>query len=189
MEGANVTIVPGTLADYRKRRIGANRLQGEARRQEKLSASRRRLEIVRAYTEMSLERSLRTGPDDRELLAWFWFNHFNVFWRKGLVGAALPSYVDEAIRPNILGKFRDLLLATMLHPAMLVYLDNERNIANKINENYARELLELHTLGVDGGYAQADVQEVARLLTGFGLRPLRPVKWSPKQQALVRGAR
>jgi uncharacterized protein (DUF1800 family) len=129
---------------------------------------------------------LRTGPDDRELLAWFWFNHFNVFWRKGLVGVALPSYVDEAIRPNILGKFRDLLLATMMHPAMLVYLDNERNIANRINENYARELLELHTLGVDGGYTQADVQEVARLLTGFGLRPLRPVKWSPKQQGLVK---
>lgn len=186
MEDANVTIGPGTLADYRERRIGANRLQGEARRQEKLSASRRRLEIVRAYTEISLKRSLRTGPDDRELLAWFWFNHFNVFWRKGLVGAALPSYVEDSIRPHVFSRFRDLILATMLHPAMLVYLDNERNVANKINENYARELLELHTLGVDGGYTQADVQEVARLLTGFGLRPLRPVKWSPKQQELVK---
>jgi uncharacterized protein (DUF1800 family) len=174
------------LSEYRRQRQAANRLQGEARRQEKLASLRVRNDMVRAYVAMSLKRSLLPSADDRDALAWFWFNHFNVFWRKGLVGAALPTYVDEAIQPNISGKFRDLLLATMLHPAMLVYLDNERNIANKINENYARELLELHTLGVDGGYTQADVQEVARLLTGFGLRPLRPVKWSPKQQGLVK---
>jgi len=185
MEDGNITIGPGTLADYRRRRAAANRLQGEARRQEKLSLTRYRNGIARAYILASLERSLRAISDDREALLWFWFNHFNVFWRKGLVGVALPSYVDEAIRPHVLGRFRDLVLASMLHPAMLVYLDNERNVSGKINENYARELLELHTLGVDGGYKQADVQETARLLTGFGLRPLRPVEWSRKQQALL----
>ncbi len=186
MEDIKVTVGPGTLADYRRRLGAANRLQGEARKQERRALSRLRKGITRAYTDTSLRRSLLAVPDDREALTWFWFNHFNVFWRKGLVSAALPSYVDDAIRPHVLGRFRDLILATMLHPAMLVYLDNERNAANKINENYARELLELHTLGVDGGYSQADVQEAARLLTGFGLRPLKPVRWPPKQAALVK---
>jgi len=185
MPGAGIVIDPTVLSDYRKRRLAANRLHGEARRQENLASLQLRNDTVRAYSAMSLKRSLLTSADDREALAWFWFNHFNVFWRKGLVGAAVPSYVEDAIRPHVLGKFPDLLLATMLHPAMLVYLDNERNVAGKVNENYARELLELHTLGVSGGYTQADVQETARVLTGFGLRPLRPVRWTPKQQELV----
>src|SRR5205807_4827061 len=68
-----------------------------------------------------------------------------------------------------LGRFRDLLGATARHPAMLIYLDNAQNAANRINENYARELMELHTLGVDGGYTQRDVQELARILTGFSV--------------------
>jgi uncharacterized protein (DUF1800 family) len=67
------------------------------------------------------------------------------------------------------GKFRDLLGATVHHPAMLRYLDNEANAASRINENYARELMELHTLGVNGGYSQKDVQELARILTGVGV--------------------
>jgi len=173
------------LSEYRRRRAAANRLQGEERRQEKLASLRARNELVRDFVALSLRRSLRSAGDDRDALGWFWFNHFNVFWGKGLVGAALPSYVEDAIRPNALEQFRDLLLATMLHPAMLVYLDNERNTVGKTNENYARELLELHTLGVNGGYSQADVQETARVLTGFGLRSLRPIKWSAKEQGLV----
>jgi uncharacterized protein (DUF1800 family) len=73
-----------------------------------------------------------------------------------------------AIRPHALGKFRELLTASMRHPAMLLYLDNASNAAGRINENYARELLELHTMGVGSGYTQADVQAMAHVLTGVG---------------------
>lgn len=124
-----------------------------------------------SFVERTVLRVLNEASD-AELLVIFWFNHFNVFWRKDLVGAALPDYVDGAIRPHASGRFRDLLEACITHPAMLVYLDNTRNVSGRLNENLARELLELHTLGVDGGYTQADVRETARVLTGLGLRPL-----------------
>ena len=102
-------------------------------------------------------------------------NHFNVYAPKGDVGAFIGSYEDRAIRAHALGKFRDLLAATIRSPAMLLYLDNAQNAAGKINENYARELMELHTLGVKGGYTQTDVQELARILTGLGIgRPDEP---------------
>src|SRR2546422_7311634 len=87
-----------------------------------------------------------------------------------LFRALVADYEERAIRPHALGRFRDLLGATARHPAMLIYLDNAQNAANRINENYARELMELHTLGVDGGYTQRDVQELARILTGFVVR-------------------
>jgi len=79
------------------------------------------------------------------------------------------DYADNAIRPHALGRFRDLVMATLTHPAMLQYLDNAQNAAGHINENYARELMELHTLGVDSGYTQQDIQELARILTGAGV--------------------
>jgi uncharacterized protein (DUF1800 family) len=112
----------------------------------------------------------------------FWANHFNVFASKGFVRLFEGDYLERAIRPHALGKFSELLLATARHPAMLIYLDNaeSRREAGDVksrggkrhrglNENYARELLELHTLGVDGGYSQADVQNVARILTGWSV--------------------
>jgi uncharacterized protein (DUF1800 family) len=102
-------------------------------------------------------------------MTWFWMNHFNVNLRKDNIRAMVGDYEESAIRPHALGKFRDLLGATLHHPAMLRYLDNAQNAANRINENYARELMELHTLGVGGGYSQADVQELARVLTGVGV--------------------
>lgn len=154
----------------------------EARR----SLQRARKQVVSTFAQATLRRALNERDSIDEPLVWFWFNHFNVFWQKDLVGAALPDYVDGVIRPRMTGRFRDLLLGIMTHPAMLVYLDNSRNVAGKINENYARELLELHTMGVQGGYTQADVQEVARVLTGFGLRPLQPVKWTERQAAQMR---
>jgi uncharacterized protein (DUF1800 family) len=113
----------------------------------------------------------------------FWFNHFNVFIAKGPVRPFVASYVLDAVRPNAFGKFEDLLLATAKHPAMLFYLDQTLSVADGtpipanidpqaigrgLNENYARELLELHTLGVNGGYTQKDVRELARILTGWG---------------------
>ncbi|MEM7119573.1 MAG: DUF1800 domain-containing protein [Chloroflexota bacterium] len=96
----------------------------------------------------------------------FWTDHFNVSYDDDN-GADLILYHREAIRQHAFGKFRDLLLATAKHPAMLVYLDNFVNYAADPNENYARELLELHTLGVDGGYTEQDVVEVARAFTGW----------------------
>ena len=111
----------------------------------------------------------------------FWYNHFNVFAGKGLDRVLVGSYEDRPqFGPYALGRFRDLLGATAKHPAMLYYLDNWQNTApnspaargrqSGLNENYARELMELHTLGVDGGYTQQDVISLAKVLTGWGLR-------------------
>ena len=97
----------------------------------------------------------------------FWFNHLNVFAQKGSVRPFVGHYVVNVIRANALGKFEDLLLASAHHPAMLFYLDQAQSNARGLNENYARELMELHTLGVDAGYTQNDVRELARILTGW----------------------
>ena len=113
-------------------------------------------------------RALYSPHQLQEMLTWFWFNHFNVFQNKKQVLFLLPDYEEHAIRSHVLGKFRELLRAVFIHPAMLVYLDNAENARDAINENYARELMELHTLGVNGGYTQADVQALARILTGAG---------------------
>jgi uncharacterized protein (DUF1800 family) len=102
-------------------------------------------------------------------MTWFWANHFSVFQFKANLRVLIADYEERAIRPHALGRFRDLLGAVARHPAMLIYLDNARNAAFGLNENYARELMELHTLGIGGGYTQADVQELARVLTGFGV--------------------
>jgi uncharacterized protein (DUF1800 family) len=117
----------------------------------------------------SLLHDLYSPNQLQEQMTWFWFNHFNVFLYKSNLRAMVGDFEDRAIRPHALGRFRDLLAATMRHPAMLRYLDNEQNAAGHINENYARELMELHTLGVNGGYTQRDVQELARVLTGLGI--------------------
>jgi uncharacterized protein (DUF1800 family) len=120
-----------------------------------------------------------------EVMCDFWGNHFNVFFGKGFDRFLLPGYVEHTIRPHALGRFADLLSATARSPAMLVYLDNWQSVTPRarpprpprprgINENYARELLELHTLGVDGGYTQQDVINVARIFTGWSIeRPRR----------------
>jgi uncharacterized protein (DUF1800 family) len=112
------------------------------------------------------------SPDQlKEQMTWFWFNHFNVFQQKADLRALVGDYEDRAIRPHALGRFRDLLEATLKHPAMLRYLDNAANAKGRINENYAREIMELHTMGVGSGYTQKDVQELARILTGVGVDP------------------
>ena len=105
----------------------------------------------------------------QERLVWFWVNHFSIAQGKANLRLFAGDY-EATLRAHSLGKFRDLLEASAMHPAMLRYLDNERNAAGQINENYARELMELHTLGVEGGYSQGDVQEMARVLTGLGIR-------------------
>ena len=138
-----------------------------------------------------LVRALDSERQLQEVMVDFWYNHFNISINKGLDHVLVGAYEEQAIRPNALGRFRDILGATCYHPAMLFYLDNWQNAApgtlmvvpggnNKdkarkkggLNENYARELMELHTLGVDGGYTQKDVIELARVLTGLSL-PIR----------------
>lgn len=181
--------------------------------------------------ELQGQKIIRAAYSDRQLqevMTDFWFNHFNIFWSKGADRVLTTDFEMRAIRPNTLGKFKDLLMATAKSPAMMFYLDNFqsttpdmqlpgrgqfprrnqfrrnqrqmpprnnpqggdgqmtdeqrraqiqnqlRNRQRGINENYARELMELHTLGVDGGYTQKDVQEVARCLTGWTIdRPLQ----------------
>ena len=132
--------------------------------------------LQREAATRHLLRALYSPNQLQEEMSWFWLNHFSVHQGKANLRALLGDYEDSAIRPHALGKFRDLLGAVALHPAMLRYLDNEQNAANHINENFARELMELHTLGVDGGYSQRDVQELARVLTGAGvnLNPGKP---------------
>jgi uncharacterized protein (DUF1800 family) len=96
----------------------------------------------------------------------FWFNHFNVSVTKGPTRAFIGHYATT-LRAHALGKFEDLVLASAHHPAMLLYLDQAQSNVRGLNENYARELMELHTLGVGAGYTQADVRELARILTGW----------------------
>jgi uncharacterized protein (DUF1800 family) len=150
--------------------------------------------IVHDLIEAKLLRAAYSNRQLAEVLADFWFNHFNVYLNKGADRYLVTSYERDAIRPHVFGKFSDLLRATAQHPAMLFYLDNwqsvdpqavERLAARRrpgsnflrrfrgLNENYARELLELHTLGVDGGYTQQDVVEVARCFTGWTIRDPR----------------
>jgi uncharacterized protein (DUF1800 family) len=128
-----------------------------------------------------LYRGLYSNRQLEEVLVDFWLNHFNVFNGKGPTRMLLTSYERDAIRPHVLGRFRDMVLATARHPAMLYYLDNWQSQAPRedlpplpnnarrpgLNENYGRELMELHTLGVDGGYTQDDVIAVARAFTGW----------------------
>jgi uncharacterized protein (DUF1800 family) len=147
---------------------------------EEAKAQRERAKvIVQQAAEARILRATLSHRQLQEVMVDFWYNHFNVFAGKGLDHLWVGSYEEEAIRPYALGRFRDLLLATAHHPAMLFYLDNVQNSAPGsqgprgkevgLNENYARELMELHTLGVDGGYTQADVITLARILTGWGL--------------------
>jgi len=166
------------------------------------------MEYVYQLMGQKLERAVYNPNQLKEVMTDFWFNHFNVSLTKFKNASYLLSYERDAIRPHALGQFQDLLGATAYHPAMLVYLDNNRSnseeqratlrpprrrdmektfasqlppglqsqfkqVAQKpgINENYARELMELHTLGVDGGYTQQDIIEIARAFTGWKASP------------------
>lgn len=141
--------------------------------------------LAREAATRQLLRALYSPNQLQEQMTWFWMNHFNLFQYKSNIRVTLADFGENAVRVNALGRFRDLLGATARHPAMLRYLDNDQNANNRINENYARELMELHTLGVDGGYTQRDVQELARVLTGVGVNdskniPNLKAEWKPK---------
>lgn len=149
-------------------------------------------ELLRQLIAQKVTRAVYTRNQLQEVMTDFWFNHFNVSRTSNTARPYILSYERDVIRPNALGNFRTLLGSTAKHPAMLLYLNNAQSMAaadaphlsnfgarqiamngkNKkqamgLNENYARELMELHTLGVDGGYSQKDVTEVARVLTGW----------------------
>ncbi len=159
--------------------------------------AKRRL-VLDELEEAKLLRAVYSERQLEAVLTDAWFNHFNVFAGKGPTRSYVTAYERDAIRPYVFGRFRDLLGATARHPAMLFYLDNWENVDPEagarragaaprraarrpaaapprpprgLNENYARELLELHTLGVDGGYTQADVVAVARAFTGWTMQP------------------
>ena len=175
-------------------------------------------ELHRQLINQKVLRAVYSNNQLKELLTDFWFNHFNVSLTKGQSQQYVLTYERDAIRPFVLGTFKDMLLATAKHPAMLEYLDNALSVSNDnerakrqqnnpllraarermeerlndtsmpgsgivqqvvavrktqgLNENYAREVMELHTMGVDGGYTQKDVTEVARALTGWTVRPM-----------------
>ncbi len=187
------------------------------RRQPPLNRARR---LAGELQQAAVVRATLSQRQLYEVMVDFWTNHFNVFLGKGADRFLLPDYIEHTIRPNAMGKFEDLLVATAHSPAMLFYLDNVQSVApgsrppqlerlqraqrgqrarmgrrglprrfpdpgqmdsirarieqrmpQGINENYARELMELHTLGVDGGYTQEDVVNVARILTGWSMTP------------------
>ena len=137
-----------------------------------------------------LLRAVYSPAQLREQMQWFWLNHFSVHQNKANLRWLIGDYAENAVRPHALGHFKDLVLATLEHPAMLQYLDNNQNAVGHINENYARELMELHTLGVGAGYTQNDVQQLARVLTGVGINAGNPPKLKPEWQRLYvrRGA-
>jgi uncharacterized protein (DUF1800 family) len=140
----------------------------EARKAAQDAYQKRLSQVSREAATRHLLRALYSEHQLLEHLTWFWFNHFNVHQYKLNLRVLVGDYEESALRPHALGRFSELLRAVARHPAMLRYLDNDQNAIGRLNENYAREFLELHTLGVDGGYVQADVQELARVLTGVG---------------------
>ena len=156
-------------ADLESRRRALQKAPADERKAERQAYNEDLQRLAREAQTRMLLRALYSPNQLEEHLTWFWLNHFNVFQYKGPLRALVADYEERAIRPHVLSRFRELLGATARHPAMLIYLDNARNSAGRLNENYARELMELHTLGVDGGYSQADVEALARILTGWSL--------------------
>ena len=163
---------------------------------EKIPPDQRPQQVVQQLVDQRILRAADSERQLNEVMVDFWMNHFNVFAGKGIDRFLLTSYERDVIRPHIWGRFEDLLMATAKSPAMLFYLDNARSVADPehrpamplrggfgrramlfpgpqqqrkggLNENYAREIMELHTLGVDGGYTQKDVTELARVFTGW----------------------
>ena len=168
-----------------KRALRAEAMRDDPELRERLRRSQRAVGDVQSA---KLARAVVSDRQLQEVMADFWSNHFTVFAGKGLTRLFVPAYDRDVIRPHALGNFRDLVGAVAKSPAMLFYLDQWQSAADSLhptlatthrpaqrrrglNENYARELLELHTLGVDGGYSQQDVVEVARALTGWTMNP------------------
>ena len=173
-------------------------------------------DLVRQFISQRILRTVYARNQLKEVLTGFWFNHFNVSFTKREAALMIPNYERDAIRPYVNGNFEEMLLATAKSPAMLMYLDNasssgspsslaipdvkgqdsltavlrkRMSIPSKnqgLNENYAREVMELHTMGVDGGYTQADVTQAARILTGWSIYPFEE-GYSPYLKRMFEG--
>jgi uncharacterized protein (DUF1800 family) len=167
--------------------VASFRAAGQGNRQARQQARRRLVEIAGLEARAALTERVTSDRPYVERLVAFWSNHLCVSAAaKVLVAPLAGSYEREAIRPHVLGRFEEMVLASAKHPAMLAYLDNfqsigpasraavrgRRRLQRGLNENYARELLELHTLGVNGGYTQHDVLELAKILTGWTISGL-----------------
>ncbi|XGV94924.1 MAG: DUF1800 domain-containing protein [Leptolyngbya sp. BL-A-14] len=167
---------PALLAQYQPANAKAQALTPEERK----ALRQKGRTVLQQAMQARLLRASESPRQLQEMMVDFWYNHFNVFAGKGLDRLLVGAYEQQAIRPYAIGRFRDLLGATARHPAMLFYLDNWQNTAPNspgargrftgLNENYAREVMELHTLGVDGGYSQQDVITLAKILTGWSFR-------------------
>ncbi len=185
---AGSTTPPGTQPGF-----AAFRADREAQRAGE-PQPRNAARVFRAEAIAQAELLVTTPQPFRERLVQFWANHFTCSRRAGMVGPIMGAYLREAIRPHVTGRFEDMLLAVAHHPAMLVYLDNAGSVGpgspaarggRGLNENLAREILELHTLSPAAGYTQADVTEFARLITGWSVgRPNQPAE--PEGQFLFR---
>ena len=160
----------GALGELHQRRHSINAMsEGADQDQARKALNEEGNRLAYRAVRRQLLRAVYSPAQLREQMVWFWLNHFSVHQYKADERWLIGDYEERAIRPHALGRFRDLVLATLEHPAMLEYLDNAQNAVGHVNENYARELMELHTLGVDGGYGQQDVQQLARVLTGVGI--------------------
>ena len=149
--------------------------------QQRIEMNKNVRKVLRESEDARLIQAIFSQKQLQEVMVDFWFNHFNISVDKGnLTRLLVGTYERDAIRPYVLGNFRNLLGSTAHHPAMLFYLDNWLNTApdsqgargrfKGLNENYARELMELHTIGVNGGYTQQDIITLARIFTGWGIQ-------------------
>lgn len=185
LDGAPILHTPDTIsASAIGDAVRGLRMQGQLDVQERRDARRRVIELAATEARDALSARVTSERPYVERLVAFWSNHLCVSTGAKIIVAPLAgAYERDVIRPHVLGRFEDMVLASAKHPAMLAYLDNFQSIGptskgasagqrnggarRGLNENYARELLELHTLGVNGGYTQQDVQELARILTGW----------------------
>jgi uncharacterized protein (DUF1800 family) len=201
------TTSPAAIGDA----IRGLRMPGQRDEQERRQARRRLVELAATEAHAALEARIVSDRPFVERLVAFWSNHLCVSaGAKILVAPLAGSYERDVIRPHVLGRFEDMVLASARHPAMLAYLDNFQSIGPSspgaragqrnggarrgLNENYARELLELHTLGVNGGYTQQDVQELAQILTGWTIEGIggpaaRNAQGNPRGRGAARRAR
>ena len=151
----------------------------EDREKKPLPGESQAAKLFQAQAAAQMANAVTTPAPFRERLVWFWSNHFVISRRRGECTAVAAAFVEEAIRPHVTGRFGDMLLAVMRHPAMLLYLDNAASFGPNsvvgqkthrgLNENLARECMELHTVSPMAGYTQADVTSFAKILTGWSI--------------------
>ena len=174
---------------WRQRRKTRGTPEGDALRKQINLVKKDAREAKFRWLGQSLLRRAHTPTGFRERITFFWADHFTAYGKAGVIKRATGPYIDSAIRPRITGRFADLLIAVVTHPLMLNYLDQDRSMGPDspkalrrgekagMNENLAREVLELHTLGVDGPYDQTDVRELAKLFTGMTFQPEQGFKF------------